>query len=267
MTPPTRLPPAGDSSRRVVQAARMVRAAKRAWDGRLPPPGRRVPGQPTATRPSRVEAGTIRPAAARRPATGPARQVPRVGRIAARVAWVLATLGLVAVAAVELGSAVRAVVDLPGHGGAGTVAGTVVLASALALAGLLALDCAPSCAPRVLGRRRGPGRSRLPRVLLAAEVTARVVAGACLLGAALESHESTHLWFTRGDSTGPLLARIAVHPITLIATGVAAAAVSRRWSRLAHAARSAISRGGGSGRSGQSGEVSRSGPRSAGRST
>lgn len=161
----------------------------------------------------------------------------RVGRVAGRVSWLLAALGLVALGGVELGAAALAAAALPGHGGGvATDVGTVLVALLLVLAGLLCLLCAPSCAPRAIGRRRRPGRSRLPLVLLGSELAARVVAGALLLAAALEAHEASHLWFTRGGGTGPLLARVAVHPVSLIAAAIAAAAISRRWSRLVHAA-------------------------------
>lgn len=151
--------------------------------------------------------------------------------------WLLAAVGLVLLGGVDIGAAIAAAAALPGHGGgAGTAVGTVLVGLLLVLAGLLCLLSAPSCAPRAVGRRRRPGRSRLPRVLLGSEVAARVVAGALLLGAALEAHEASHLWFTRGGGTGPLLARIALHPVSLIAAGIAAAAISRRWSRLVHAA-------------------------------
>lgn len=268
--PPAPVPPSRVGPSRVVQAARIVRAARHAWNGRLPPPGERVPpgaeaapqanrrpepGSPKAGRLQSAAPESLRTAVAtppadvrRRPSPAPgssrpltrvsgARPGPRVGRVAARVGWALAAVGLAVLGVLELGVSFRIATVLSARGGGfSTVLAPLLAIVVLTLGGIFCLACSPLCAPRAVGRRPTAGRSRLPGLLLAAELTARILAGVCLIAAAIESHESAKLWFTRGPGSGALLTRIAVHPASLIVTAVAAAALSLRWSRLVRAA-------------------------------
>jgi len=164
----------------------------------------------------------------------------RFGSGAARAGWGLAAVVLVGLGGLQLLTAVRAALALPRAGGsAGGVVAAVALVVLLIAGGLTCLVCAPGCAARVV-RRRVPARpSRHRRVLRSAETAVRVLTGACLLTAALVAHGSGHLPAALRTGAGPTLSGVALHPGALLVVGVAAATLSRRWSR-------ALARGAGS---------------------
>lgn len=163
----------------------------------------------------------------------------RVGRIAARITWAVAAVALVALAGVQGLIAVLSAGSLPGTGFRHTTVLTSIVVLLLACA-LACLACAPGCAARALRRRLPVRGARHPRLLLVGETATRVLAGACLVVAALWAHDVQHYDNGAGGlpaGTAAGLAPIGLHPAALIVAGLAAAALSLRWSRARHRAR------------------------------